>query len=204
MVSLARLHRLLTLAASVGPNVAGVIAEFGVAAGGSAGLLGAVARRTGRQLWLFDSFEGLPEPGPRDGEEAHDYATGRNSGSLVPIEKCVGELEDVKRVLAYDFELDLGEIRFVKGWFQETRSKFPDLPIAFLHLDVDWHDSVATVLRDYFDLVSPGGIVVFDDYGWWRGCREAVDGFVEERSLQGFFVRDGQHAILRLPVCSDA
>ena len=56
MVSLTRLHRLLNLATLLPPDVPGVFAEFGVAGGGSAGLLGTIARRTGRQLWLFDSF----------------------------------------------------------------------------------------------------------------------------------------------------
>ncbi len=38
-------------------------------------------------------------------------------------------------------------------------------------------------LAHLYDKMSPGGYIVFDDYGYWEGCRTAVDEFLEQRGL---------------------
>lgn len=183
MVSLKRLLSIYSLGVALHHRVPGVFAEFGVARGGTAGLIGTLASRQGRETWLFDSFQGLPEPDARDGLNAAEYASDRADGNLQPIERCATPLEDVSRTLQYVFGLNLEAVHFVKGWFQETRPAFPDLPIALLHLDGDWYASTRFVLENYFELVSPGGVVIIDDYGWWQGCRRAVDEFMADRGL---------------------
>jgi hypothetical protein len=51
-------------------------------------------------------------------------------------------------------------------------------PIAVLHLDGDWHDSVWTCFEQLYHRVSPGGIIQIDDYGHWAGARKATDTFL--------------------------
>jgi hypothetical protein len=56
--------------------------------------------------------------------------------------------------------------------------------IALLRLDTDWYSSTAHELEHLYDRVPPGGIILFDDYGYWEGARRAVDEFVAARGLR--------------------
>jgi O-methyltransferase len=124
-------------------------------------------------VWAFDSFEGLPEPGPLDGPLSEGRA-GTLQGSEERVRKAVARHGNDRR------------LRIVKGWFQDT---FPSAreeieSIAVLHVDGDWFDSVLLTLETFYDRVSPGGYVVIDDYGGWQGARSATDLF---RSREGVF-----------------
>ena len=56
--------------------------------------------------------------------------------------------------------------------------------IAILRLDADWYSSTMTILNELYDQVVSGGFVIFDDYGTWPGCRQAVHEFIEKRKLK--------------------
>jgi hypothetical protein len=71
----------------------------------------------------------------------------------------------------------------VVGRYEDTLASVPSFPIAFLHLDCDWYESVKLCLDKFYDSVVPGGVVVFDDYGFWSGCRKAVDEFLAGRLI---------------------
>jgi hypothetical protein len=58
-----------------------------------------------------------------------------------------------------------------------------------LHIDGDWYDSVKSCLDNLYDKVTPGGIIQFDDYGYWRGARKAIDEFLEHRGINGHLKR---------------
>jgi O-methyltransferase len=51
-------------------------------------------------------------------------------------------------------------------------------PIAVLRLDTDWYESTKFELETFYPHVSPGGYVIIDDYGHWKGCKQAVDEFL--------------------------
>jgi SAM-dependent methyltransferase len=175
MVDAARLRRLANLAAAIHTDgVAGCVVECGTWKGGSLALLDWVLRRRGdpRVLWAFDSFEGLPEPGVRDPSSAR---RGFFPGW------CAAREDDVRAALG-----TLGstsELHVVRGWLDDTLPRAQTGGIALLNVDVDWYDSVRTVLESLYDRVVPGGVINFDDYGRWSGCNEAVDEFIERRQL---------------------
>jgi (2Fe-2S) ferredoxin len=73
----------------------------------------------------------------------------------------------------------------VKGLFQDTVPRCDVGPIAVLHLDGDWYESVKVCLDHLYDRVSPGGVIQIDDYGHWEGARKAVDEFMVARRLTG-------------------
>jgi hypothetical protein len=77
-------------------------------------------------------------------------------------------------------------IHIRQGWFQETLpvAKHEIGPIAVLRLDGDWYDSTKVCLENLYDLVTVGGFVLIDDYGYWEGCRRAVDEFLASRKLE--------------------
>ena len=159
----------------VSHDVPGDIVECGTARGGSAALMGLTleALRAHRTLWVFDTFEGLPAPSERDPDrEIAKLYTG----------SCLGTLEEVQEL--FDKLGIRGRARFVKGLFQATVPRSTIGPIAVLHLDGDWYESVRVCLDYLYDRVSPGGVIQIDDYGHWEGARAAVDDFLSARAIR--------------------
>jgi O-methyltransferase len=178
MVEPPRLAALVELCREIDrKGIEGAIVECGTCNGGTAGVLAAGSSAAARPLWLFDSFEGMPEPGERDGSEAEGWGG-----------KCLGTEERVRELLR-----KLGEegprVRIVKGWFQDTFPRADVGRLALLHVDADWYESVRLCLHRFYDDLAPGGFVVLDDYGWWEGCRAATDEFLRERNLEVEIVR---------------
>jgi O-methyltransferase len=159
----------------VAHSIPGDVVECGAARGGSAALMGLTLRQLGadeRTLWVFDTFEGLPPPSAEDPdyEIAAPY-----TGS------CAGSFEEVTQAFR---RLGIAEhSRLVKGLYEHTLAAAPVERIAVLHIDADWYLSVRCCLDSLYDKVVPGGVIQFDDYGWWQGARKAVDEFFAARSL---------------------
>jgi hypothetical protein len=167
-------------------RLAGAFVECGVWRGGAAALMAYSAKiaKSERLTWLFDSFEGLPEPSARDGPDAANYAHARASGSLIPIGQCVATVEEVAEIFR-KLGIDRTRTRIVAGWFQDTvTARAPTVgPIALLRLDVDWYESTRICLEGLYDSVVSGGYVVLDDYDFWKGSRAAVDEFFARRGI---------------------
>ena len=158
-------------------GIKGSFVELGVCDGGSSGVIANAARNNpDRQVWLYDSWEGMPEPTSSDvsyeGELAEEGIT-------------VGSEELVRELLFDKLGLRRENIHMVKGWFEDsipqTAQKVGD--IALLHVDCDWYESVKLCMDAFYDRVVPRGIVAIDDYGEWMGCKKAVDEFLEDRNL---------------------
>jgi O-methyltransferase len=192
MVGLPRLRSLDRLAHEIDDReVPGDVVECGTCNGGSAAILARVACRSSRDrhTWLLDSFAGLPPAGPRDGPGAAAY-TGT----------CRGSLDRVREVLRRAGVPD-DSATLVPGWFHETLPGLGVRRIALLHIDADWYDSVRVCLEHLYDRVSPGGFVVFDDYGYWQGCRAAWQEFRAARGLEVELTDvDGIGAYFRKPL----
>ena len=175
-------------------NILGSFVECGVWKGGCSALMAAAALKggRGRLTWLFDSFEGLPEPTEMDGAKAKKMAGNRIAGEMKPIGELVGTRENVE-VIFSKFQIDKKNVRIIKGWFQDTlpeyRSKIGS--IALLRLDGDWYESTKTCLENLFDQVVPGGFIIIDDYGHWEGCQKAVDEFLVSRGLNVELMKAG-------------
>lgn len=172
----------------------GDFVEMGVARGGTAAILaGSILTTPERRLWLYDSFEGLPEPSDLDGKKADAYAGGRTSGELRSIGMCVGSREEVEALLLDQVGFPPSRLSVVPGWFQHTAfSTRPD-QIALLHLDGDWYESIRVCLTALYDRVTPGGWVVLDDYFVWPGCKLATDEFLTSRGLSPTIKKRGHH-----------
>ena len=171
-----------------GKGLAGAIVECGVFKGGSAAVM-TLAASPQRRIWLFDSYAGLPEPTAEDGQKSVEYSGHRvredDRGALEPIGECVGPLDVVKELFFEKLAVDPSRVMIRQGWFQDTlpHSRYEIGTIAVLRLDGDWYDSTKVCLENLYDLVVPGGFVIIDDYGYWEGCRRAVDEFLAARGL---------------------
>jgi O-methyltransferase len=160
-------------------GVPGSFVECGVWRGGSSAVMALAARRVGqnRQLHLFDSFEGLPEPQKIDEAGAAEYSGGRSSGSLQSIDRCKAELAEVEAFLFGDLRLNREAVHFHVGWFQHTVAAAGDAlgDVAVLRLDGDWYESTKVCLEHLYPKLSRGGVLILDDYFAWVGCKKATD-----------------------------
>jgi O-methyltransferase len=175
--------------------IPGAIVECGVWRGGS---MQAAARTllargvTDRDLHLFDTFEGMPPPTERDrrpdGKLAADMLATRPKTRKV---WAVASLDDVRAGMA-ETGYPAARLHFHPGLVEETvPAQAPD-HIAILRLDTDWYESTRHELEHLYDRVTSGGVIIFDDYGFWQGARQAVDEFLN---------RTGERLLL-LPMAS--
>jgi O-methyltransferase len=167
---LQELTRRLELAGTEGDFI-----ECGVYQGGSAGVLADAANRSSvrRHVWLYDSFSGMPMASEFDDESAHAIV-GKNLGSIPTTKKILQPLGVQPHL-----------VTIVPGWYEETLASAPRPPVALLHVDCDFYESVRLVLETFYPSVTPGGFVVIDDYGAFPGCRRAVDEFLVRQSDAG-------------------
>jgi len=165
-------------------RIPGVLVECGTWRGGSSFLMADLLRLAGeteRRVWMFDSFEGIPPPEGIDGAAARRWAEDKSSPWY--HDNLRVSLEEVQRASA---ALGLAERTvMVKGYFEKTLPEIRERlgPIALLRIDADWHASVSCCLEQLYDLVSDGGLIVFDDYFAYEGCAIAVHEFLGRRSL---------------------
>jgi hypothetical protein len=182
-------------------QVPGLFVETGTALGGSA-LVIATAKHRQRQLLLYDVFGLIPPPSPRDGAVAQErYAeisTGSATGSAGALYYGYHDdlLEEVRGNFQHlGFELESEKIRLVQGLYEETLTLAE--PVAFAHIDCDWYDSVMTCLERIVPHLSPGGVLIIDDYLQWPGCKEAVDEYFADRRAEFRFVMKARLHIVR-------
>lgn len=175
-------ERIFALARSVeyvtGRAIPGAIVECGVWRGGSMMAAALTLLRLGvndRDLYLFDTFEGMTEPTEHDvkhsGKRASDLLAGANKDSNI---RGVAPLEQVREaVLGVGYPPE--RIHFVKGPVEETLPAEAPNAIALLRLDTDWYSSTRHELEHLYPRLSPGGVLILDDYAFWQGARQAVD-----------------------------
>ena len=173
MLGAARGRTLFTLARQLERDgIAGDIVDCGVWNGGSTALLSAGAS-SGRRIWAFDSFEGLPEASI----EVDSVESAGWEGS------CQGTEENVR--LAIQLSGANPDLRVVKGWFQDTFPTVQDeiQQVGLIHADGDWYDSVQLTLRTFYPKLAVGGYVVVDDYHFWAGAKTAADEFRTQNGI---------------------
>lgn len=182
LIDIYRLYELYELAGSLG-GVAGDFLEVGVWRGGSAALIGNRASSFPEaKMWLADTFTGVPKP-----VSSNDtiYQGGEHADTSI---------EDVQEILR---NCGVLEYEILRGFFpEETAHLLSDKIFRLAHIDVDSYDSAMNVFNWVWPRVSPGGLVIFDDYGFW-GC-EGVAMFVNELKKNGLPVIHNLngHAIL--------
>lgn len=139
-----------------------------------------------KKLWIYDSFEGLPDKSAED-------------ESVAGTQFQAGELAVTKREVVERFKRAGLRVPVVKkGFFEELGSD--DLPerICFGFLDGDLYGSIRTSLRLCAPRVAKGGVLVVHDYNnpELPGVTKAVDEFLRGRTGVELKVRESL-AILR-------
>ena len=163
-------------------GVDGDIVECGVWRGGS---MLAAARTlvecgdTSRTLWLYDTFAGMSEPTDVDrravdGTTAASLLASDEHHDQVLAFAGLREVERTMKLTGYPAE----SLRFVVGKVEETLPHSAPDSIALLRLDTDWYESTRAELEHLVPRMTPGAVLIVDDYGHWEGSRRAVDEYL--------------------------
>lgn len=167
-------------------GVTGCFVECGVFAGAQTAAMWYASDQSWspRPIHLFDSFEGIPVAGAKDGDDIANL-TGRGD-KLVSSGKSVCSVDEVKKYMGMA-GVPIEWCVYHKGWFQDTLPQIDTGPIALLRLDGDLYDSTYVCLKHAYPLVSVGGIVIIDDWPL-VGCRQAVMDYLVENNLSPMMV----------------
>lgn len=149
--------------AKVCASTKGDAAEVGVWKGGSAKIISGVMKH--KTTHLFDTFQGLPAPNPDKSDQMLE-------GALCNVDEIDvrGFLEDQN-------------VKFYVGLFPETAGPLKDKMFCFVHADADLYQCTKDICEFFYPRMSPGGIILFDDYGLsgLEGCKLAIDEFFADK-----------------------
>ncbi len=163
--------------------IPGAMTECGVWRGGSAMLIALSAQHFGindRAIWLYDTFEGMTPPSDADrqamsGQSAAAILAGNVRDADNPFWGVAPRKVVEANLAATAYPAHL--LHVVEGDVLSTLpTRSPDA-LALLRLDTDWYESTAHELATLYPRLSPGGVLIIDDYGYWSGARKAVDDY---------------------------
>ena len=169
----------------VAREIPGALAECGVWLGGSVLAMILTLQELGRadrEIYLYDTFEGMTPPTEHDVSpfeqpalqswRAYEDAGEQPWGGL--FEPGAFNLPAV-RALLHDSGYPQEMLHFVRGPVEDTLPARAPERLALLRLDTDWYGSTRHELDHLFPRLSAGGVLIIDDYGHWEGARRAVD-----------------------------
>lgn len=162
-------------------NIPGHFVECGVWRGGSIMLIAMtlLARRhDDREIWLYDTFRGMTPPSPDDVQDL----SGRSASEILAENRATPEnpfwgiaakevVEENLRRTRYPAD----RFHFVEGDVLKTIPAHAPQCIALLRLDTDWYASTKHELEQLYPRIPSQGVLLIDDYGYWRGARKATD-----------------------------
>ncbi len=194
MTSLERLSALIDAVRFVSrQQIPGAIVECGVWRGGSmvaAAMTLLAEADTCRDLYLYDTYSGMSEPDDErdqsyDGISAKSQLSAETKGTGI---WCEASLDDVmQNLVSTGYPED--KLNFIEGKVEDTIPTVTPIRIALLRLDTDWYESTMHELRYLYPLISKNGILIIDDYGHWKGAREACDEYFSRCSNPPFLMR---------------
>jgi len=145
----------------------GSIIEIGVWRGGTGALIAKQAKNCGieEKIYLCDTFTGVVKAGTRDSS----YKGGEHADTSC---EAVGELIFNR--------MKLDNVEILQGIFpDQTGHRVEGMQFRFCHVDVDVYQSAKDIVEWIWDKMVPGGVMVYDDYGFY-GC-DGITKYVEEQ-----------------------
>lgn len=166
-------------------NINGAFVECGVWKGGSMMAIAETLLALGvndRELYLYDTFEGMTAPTEADVDQLNrDAASQLKQDASKKAESVVwaySGLEEVKQNIARTgYPSD--KIHFIQGDILKTIPAQMPGKTALLRLDTDWYESTKHEMEHLYPQLVSKGILIIDDYGFWKGSKKAVDEYLQ-------------------------
>ncbi len=161
-------------------DIEGDIAECGVWRGGSMMAAALTLQRLGdtsRDLFLYDTYEGMTEPSEADVSSPYDGYSPQKRWKRITSKgrRWAGVPADAVRASVESTGYPADRIHCVEGMVEDTIPAQAPAKIALLRLDTDWYESTRHELEHLYPRLVPGGVLIVDDYGHYEGSRRAVD-----------------------------
>lgn len=196
MTSKDRIFGLIEAVKYISKNkIEGSIVECGVWRGGSMMAVAETLKHTGdtgRELYLFDTFEGMSEPTVDDADYKDESAQSRldkeDKNKKASHTWAYSTLETVQAGMA-NTSYNNSKIHYIKGKVEDTIPGTLPEKIALLRLDTDWYESTRHELNHLFPRLVKGGVLIIDDYGYWKGARKAMDEYIAEHNIRVLLCR---------------
>lgn len=170
MIGLKRLDNLQFCIEEILNNaIPGDLIETGVWRGGATIFMRAVLMMyncTERNVWVADSFKGVPPPQPD--KYPHDKDAYWHKYSILSV-----AVEQVKKNFERYGLLD-DKVKFLEGWFKDTLPDAPIEKLSLMRLDGDLYESTVDAFSNLYPKLSSGGYVIIDDY-YLDECKAAVN-----------------------------
>ncbi len=172
----------------VANKIEGDFVECGVWRGGSTMAAIDTLMKAGdqsREIYLYDTYEGMSEP-----TEVDKVFTGTDALELMNTTEredptsvwCYSTIDEVQKNVG-SLGYPTAKVHFVKGKVEDSIPGTLPGKIALLRLDTDFYESTAHELEHLYPLLVPGGVIIIDDYGHWEGARKAVDEYIVKHKL---------------------
>lgn len=178
----------------VGQGIPGDFVECGVWRGGSSMIIAMTLLQCGitdRPIWLYDTFEGMSEPGSEDKSFSGDSAVKlleKEDKSVETSIWCYSSIDDVKKNL-FSTGYPASNIHFIKGKVEDTLPSNSHSSISLLRLDTDWYESTKIELQLLYPRLYKGGVLIIDDFGHWEGAKKAVVEYFNQTAIPSLLCR---------------
>ena len=181
-------------------DIPGSIAEFGVFKGAGwfywLKLLKIFAPGERKFVYGFDTFKGFSE-------ELLDYEK-KTAKAFVSEADFNGINPEDLMSQAYKYGINNGKL--ISGEVSKSIPKFvednPGIRFSLINLDFDTYEGTKIALEKFIPLISPGGIIILDEYGkeGW-GESDAVDEYVLKHNLDIKAIRNSSQpsAYIQIP-----
>jgi O-methyltransferase len=146
-------------------KVEGDVVELGCYVGTTSVFLAERLKGSGRNLYLYDSFEGLP---PKTKQDESPAGMQFKTGELLATKKQL-----IKNLKQANVPMPI----IKKGWFSDLTAEDIPAKISFAFLDGDYYHSVRDSLMLIWKQLAPHATIVVDDYAneALPGAAKAVD-----------------------------
>lgn len=173
-------------------DIQGAIVECGVFKGGCSALMAEALSSQEKDIYLFDTFEGMSAPTEDDAHftrahNAHTMFKKLQYNNSIGSNWVHGPIDIVKNTMAQTGHSS-AQIHYIQGMVEETLTNPENLPekIALLRLDTDWYESTKIEMDVLYPRLQSGGILIIDDYGTWTGAYKAVHEYIQNHNLPLF------------------
>ncbi len=140
-----------------------------------------------RNVWLADSFEGLPKPNTKLYPE--DRQSNLHKHKILTATK-----EKVEKNFK-SFDLPDDKVILLKGWFKNTLPTLEVEKFSLLRLDGNLYESTHLAQKYLYPKVFSRGYVIVDDYNAFSYCKAAVDTFRKENKIEEPLIKIDKEAI---------